>query len=94
MVAGVRTGAPFIQDGVTGVYVNRLPPGAKCVKTDADATALAAFQTAIHRSQTLPRGWVHSETATRFASDRIGNTVILTVQQVREPWLNTANGPS
>ncbi|MFQ3592162.1 MAG: glycosyltransferase [Gemmataceae bacterium] len=37
-VVGVRTGAPFIQDGVTGVFVDRLPPGAKCVKNKTTRT--------------------------------------------------------
>jgi hypothetical protein len=35
-VVGVRTGAPFIHDGIPGVFVDCLPPGAKCVKSDDD----------------------------------------------------------
>jgi len=46
-VVGVRTRAPFIHDGVTGVFVERLPPGATCVKNDADEMALAAYFRAV-----------------------------------------------
>jgi len=70
---------PFIHDGVTGVFVERLPPGAKCVKNDADEAALAAYQTAIHRSQSLPRGRVRSEAATRFAPESIVNAITLSL---------------
>ncbi len=52
---GVRTGTPFIQDGVTGVFVDRLPPGAKCVKNDADEVALATFLDALQSLQNRER---------------------------------------
>jgi hypothetical protein len=51
-VVGVRTGAPFIQDGVTGVFVERLPPGAKCLENDADPAALGLFVAGIQRGLT------------------------------------------
>jgi hypothetical protein len=91
-VVGIRTGAPFIQDGLTGVFVDRLPPGAKCVKNDADAAALAEHQCAIHRSQSLPRGRVRSESATRFAPESIVNAITLSLGQARERLPNLANG--
>ncbi len=55
-VVGVRTRAPFLRDGVTGVFTDRLPPGAKWVKNDADKAALAAFVEGIQRGQ---RGFRH-----------------------------------
>jgi hypothetical protein len=65
-VVGVRTGAPFIQDGVTGVFVDRLPPGAKCVKNDADEMALAAYIHAVQVLQTRDRKHVREQAALAF----------------------------
>jgi hypothetical protein len=63
---GVRTGAPFIQDGVTGIFVDRLPPGAKCVKNDADEAALAAYIHAVQVLQTRDREHVRERAASAF----------------------------
>lgn len=65
-VVGVRTGAPFIQDGITGVFVDRLPPGAKCIKNDADAVALAAFLDALQSLQIRDRMHVRESAASAF----------------------------
>ena len=37
---GVRTGAPFVEQGKTGILVDRLPPGAGCVGNDEETAAL------------------------------------------------------
>ncbi|MFQ3651956.1 MAG: hypothetical protein SNJ75_16660, partial [Gemmataceae bacterium] len=65
-VVGVRTGAPFIQDGVTGVFVDRLPPGAKCVKNDADEAALVAFVERLQSLQNWDRQQVRESAASAF----------------------------
>jgi hypothetical protein len=65
-VIDVRTGAPFVQDGVTGVFVDRLPPGAKCVKNDADAATLAAYIHAVQVLQTRDRKHVREQAALAF----------------------------
>jgi hypothetical protein len=80
---GVRTGAPFIQDGVTGVLVERLPPGAKCVKSDADETALAAFLDAVGRAGAMPRNTVRSCAAERFATGAVADLVLTALRDVR-----------
>jgi hypothetical protein len=73
---GVRTGAPFIQDGVTGVFVKRLPPGAKCVQNDADADSLGVFVAGIRRGMEMKRDAVRASAADAFDSDRIVDGLI------------------
>jgi hypothetical protein len=73
---GVRTGAPFIQDGVTGVFVERLPPGAKCVKNDADEALLAAFVEGIQRSQQTDRRAVRGAASEVFGTEHIAGQII------------------
>ncbi|MFO0799681.1 MAG: hypothetical protein U0804_19600 [Gemmataceae bacterium] len=75
-LVGVRTGAPFIQDGVTGVFVERLPPGAKCVKNDADEVALATFVEGIRRVQQTDRHLVRAAASEVFATARILDQVL------------------
>jgi hypothetical protein len=82
-VVGVRTGAPFIQDGVTGVFVDRLPPGAKCVKNDADEAALAAFIHALQSVQNRDRRQVREESATAFHPVWIVDGLLKQLQGVR-----------
>ena len=65
-VVGVRTGAPFIRDGVTGVFVDRLPPGAKCVKNDADEAALSAYMQSVQALQNKDRNDVREQAALVF----------------------------
>ena len=65
-VVWVCTGVPFIQDGVTGVFVDRLPPGAKCVKNDADEMALAAYIHAVRVLQNRDRQEVREQAALAF----------------------------
>jgi hypothetical protein len=55
LVVGVRTGASLVRDGVTGVFVERLLPGAKCVKNDANEFVLAAYIHAVQVLQTRDR---------------------------------------
>ncbi len=75
-VVGVRTGAPFIRDGVTGVFVDRLPPGTKCVKNDADEAALATFAEGIRRVQQTNRHSVRGAAGEVFSTEHIvGQTI-------------------
>jgi hypothetical protein len=73
---GVRTGAPFIQDGVTGVFVDRLPSGAKCVKNDADEVALATFVERIQRIQQTDRHSVRAAASEVFGTEHIAGQII------------------
>ena len=66
LVVGVCTGAPFIQDGISGVFVDRLPPGAKCIKNDADEAALAAYMQSVQTLQNKDRKDVREQAALAF----------------------------
>ena len=68
---GVRTGASFVRHGETGIVVGRIPPGASCVESDADAAALAAFIEGLEKAQTFDRQSVRQFAADQFSSDRI-----------------------
>ena len=76
---GVRTGASFVQHGETGILVDRLPPGASCVESDADAAALAAFIEGIQKAQTLNRQSVRQLAADQFSSEIIVGQVISSI---------------
>jgi hypothetical protein len=75
-VIGVRTGAPFIQDGVTGVFVDRLPPGAKCVKSDGDMVDLLHLATAVNFALGIDRHTVRATASWSFSTHQIADTVI------------------
>ena len=68
---GVRTGASFVRHGETGIVVDRIPPGASYVESDADAAALAAFIEGLEKAQTFDRQSVRQFAADQFSSDRI-----------------------
>ena len=68
---GVRTGASFVWHGETGIVGDRIPPGASCVKRDADAAALAAFIESLEKAQTFNRQSLRQGAADQFRSDRI-----------------------
>ena len=82
-VVGVRTGAPFLQDGATGLFVDRLPPGAQCVQNDADKAALEAYLHAIQVVQTLDRKRVHGLASQAFHPAPIVDGLIATLDQIR-----------
>jgi hypothetical protein len=68
---GVRTGASFVRDGVTGFVVDRLPPGRQCVENDTDQLALAGYLDALARAQALDRTSVRAAAERDFSSDAI-----------------------
>ncbi|MBM4023333.1 MAG: DUF1552 domain-containing protein [Planctomycetes bacterium] len=80
-VVGVRTGAPFVNDGVTGVFVDRLSPGAKCVKNDADEMALGVFVKGIQRGLEMRQDVVRASVAEAFATERIVDQVVAALER-------------
>ncbi len=82
-VVGVRTGAPFVNDGVTGVFVERLPPGANCVQNDADEAALATFVEGIRRGMEMRRDAVRTSAAEAFATERIVDQIVAVLERNR-----------
>ena len=81
---GVRTGAPFIRDSVTGIFVDRLSPGAKCMKNDADAVSLAAFVERIQRIQQFSRVSIRRITAENMSAPLIVGHIVQSLGSVRE----------
>ena len=82
-VVGVRTGAPFIQDGVTGVFVDRLPPGAKCATNDSDAAALGDYLESLRRAMELDRRSARAAAADEFATDRVAGQVLMVLDELK-----------
>jgi hypothetical protein len=80
---GVRTAAAFVQSGVTGVVVERLPPGQLCVASSADQAALSAFIHALDEAQSLDRGSVRSAAAKAFDTAAIADTIIDSLESLR-----------
>jgi hypothetical protein len=80
---GVRTGASFVTEGVTGYLVNRLPPGKACIESDADQLVLAVYLETIARTQALDRQTVSAAARIEFSTDRIVDQVISVLDLVR-----------
>jgi hypothetical protein len=73
---GVRTGASFLRDGVTGYSVDRLPPGSQCVATSDDELALSTFLCALNRAQALDRSGVRDQARFEFGTPQIVESII------------------
>ena len=69
---GVRTGASYVRHGETGLMVDRLPPGAACVSSNADAMDLAAYLEAIDEAQRIDRTEVR-----KLATDEFSTTGVV-----------------
>jgi hypothetical protein len=80
---GVRTGAAFVRDDVTGFVVDRLPPGRQCVENDSDQIALAVYLDALARAQALDRTSVRAATERDFRSNAIVERSIAAVDPFR-----------
>lgn len=84
---GLRRGAPFVRDGVTGYVVERLAPGQSCVESDAHPTFLATHLGSIQRSRELDRRLVYQQATVDFDSRQIVDAVLhaLEAAQVLNP---------
>ncbi len=80
---GVRTGAPFVQHGLTGYLLDRLPPGRQCVANEDDQRALAAYLNALGRAQAMDRRSVRATAAEQFATERIVQAVLAVLEAFR-----------
>jgi len=74
-VVGVRTGAAFVQHGVTGMLVDRLPPGRSSIASDGDQIALQAFVHALASAMAMNRDTVRHAATDAFATDRVADTI-------------------
>jgi len=82
---GVRTGASFVQHGLTGYLVDRLPPGRQCVANAGDEQALANYLAALLQAQAMDRRAVRSVAAAQFGTEQIEDAVIDALDRVRCP---------
>lgn len=80
---GVPTGASFVRDGITGVVVDRLPPGRACVESDDDEACLAAFMDAVEKAAAMDRNQVRAAAVMEFDAARIVDSVITQLDGLR-----------
>jgi hypothetical protein len=79
---GVRTGASFVRDGVTGYLVEQLPPGLCSVETDGQRAWLAAYPDAIRQGQELDRRLVRQHATVDFDNRQIVDAVLHALEAV------------
>lgn len=60
-----------MRHGVTGLVVDRLPPGRPCVATEADGAALDVYLEAFGQAQAMDRNAVREAAAEEFSTKRI-----------------------
>ena len=84
---GVRTGAPFIEDGVTGFFVDRLPPGRECVTNECDEKFLSAFLDEISHAAALSAPAVRNRTVATFCDAHITDALLSSVRAVKNGTL-------
>ena len=77
-VAGVRTGAAFVEDGASGTLTPRLPQGKSAPDVDIDA-----FVAAVERARMLDRDAVRGWALRAFDADRIVDVVVDALQAAR-----------
>jgi hypothetical protein len=68
---------------LTGVFVDRLPPGAKCVQNDADEVALAAFLEAVRVAHRMDRREVFASATREFDTKRLGQQIVTALESAR-----------
>ena len=91
---GVRTGAAFVQHGVTGHLVDRLPPGRQCVANDDDERVLVSYLDALGHAQAMDRQAVRAAAAAQFDSEGIVGALLATITAIRHPQSTVANPAS
>jgi hypothetical protein len=84
---GVRTGASFVQHGVTGYVVERLPPGQECVENDGDQLALAKYLDALEKAHSLNRHDVRQRAAVAFSTAAIVSSIADSLERLRAEHL-------
>ena len=80
---GVRTGAATVRAGVTGYFVERLPPGRNLARDENDVRALAEFHTAIESAMQLDRSAVRHAAAGEFDTEVIVDNILNALNAAR-----------
>lgn len=78
----MQTGAAFVEDGKTGILVNRLPPGASRVESAHDSDALRNFIEAIDQAHGHDRWETRKVAEELFDTHRIVDTILRWFEQL------------
>ncbi|MFM8402508.1 MAG: hypothetical protein ACKOAH_32185 [Pirellula sp.] len=79
----MRTGASFVRDGVTGFWVDKLPPGGRVIFSQQDADLLAAYVDRIAQAMEINRHQVREYAVQEFSTDRITSKIVGTLEEFR-----------
>jgi hypothetical protein len=80
---GVKTGAAFVRDGITGVMVDRLPPGPKHFQRADDSTTLKQFCAAVNVAQGMSRSSVREAAMGEFGADQVSARILDFLDEAR-----------
>jgi hypothetical protein len=80
---GVRTGAPLIQEGLTGNFVEHLPHGPRANPAEANQIRLAAYLTAIEKAQYFDRHLVRTTALATFSTEACVDKVLNALERAR-----------
>jgi glycosyltransferase involved in cell wall biosynthesis len=80
---GVRTGASFVRAGVTGFWVERLPPGGRATSSEQDALLLTAYVDRIAQAMELNRYQVREYAVQEYSTDRITSAIVAKLDELR-----------
>ena len=79
---GVRTGAPFIENGITGYFVDQLPPGSNNTSSDIERILLAAYESAVKDLFQLNRHEVQNLSRSTFSTKSIVDELVARLERL------------
>lgn len=80
---GVRTGAAFVRDGITGFWVEKLPPGGRAISSQQDAVLLETYVDRIAQAMEISRHQVREYAVHEFSTDRIVSAIVDKLDELR-----------
>jgi hypothetical protein len=80
---GVHTGTSFVQHGLTGFLVERMPPGTACVETDTERALLQEYMDVIKRAQELNRAQVRQQASEAFGTEKTVDSLLNALANAR-----------
>lgn len=80
---GVRTGASFVRDGVTGFWVEKLPPGGRAISSQQDAVILTGYVDRFAQAMEINRHQVREYAVQEFSTDRITIAIVAKLDELR-----------
>ncbi|MFM7974312.1 MAG: hypothetical protein ACKO8U_04505, partial [Pirellula sp.] len=73
---GVRIGASFVRAGVTGFWVEKLPPGGRAISSQQDAVILTGYVDRFAQAMEINRHQVREYAVQEFSTDRITSKIV------------------